>query len=200
MFRRSLLAPVVAVSMAASAVLVGQGQFPATIEFVVAATDKAGNPITDLKAEEILFSEKVGKGKVAKFGPFALPVKVTIGVDNGSDLDARGNVVQTSSLAIANYRNGLKGFVEAFPEGTEMTLITTSPQPRMVVKPTTDRATILRGINGFAPENERPRFTDALVEDQPTSREGSQGSEGQDICTDYADGVDGVERVNQLSA
>jgi hypothetical protein len=45
-----------------------------------------------------------------------------------------------------------------------MTIITTSPQPRMVVKPTTDRQTILRGVNGFAPESERPRFTDALVE------------------------------------
>ena len=70
--------------MAASAVLVGQGQFPATIEFVVAATDKAGNPITDLKAEEIILTEKVGKGTVVKFGPFTLPVKVTIAVDNGS--------------------------------------------------------------------------------------------------------------------
>jgi len=99
-----------------------------------------------------------------KFEPFALPVKVTIGVDNGSDIDSKGNPVPTSALAIGNYRNGLKGFVEAFPEGTEMTLITTSPQPRMVVKPTTDRAAILRGLTGFAPENERPRFTDTLVE------------------------------------
>ncbi len=165
MSRRYLIALTVGVSMIATAVLAGQGgQAPTTIDFVVAATDKADNPIADLKAEEILFSEKVGKGKVIKFEPFALPVKVTIGVDNGSDLDARGNPVPTSSLAIANYRNGLKGFVEAFPEGTEMTLITTSPQPRMVVKPTTDRATILRGLNGFAPENERPRFTDTLVE------------------------------------
>jgi len=102
----------------------------------------------------VLFSEKAGKGTISKVEPFALPVKVTIAVDNGQD----------SSLALANYRNGLKGFVEAFPANTEMTLITTSPQPRMVVRPTTDRAQILRGVNGFAPESERPRFTDALVE------------------------------------
>jgi len=162
MFRRFLLTLTVAVGMWGTAALLAQG--PATIEFVVSALDKSGNPVTDLKPEEVLFSEKAGKGKIAKFEPFALPVKVTIGVDNGSDIDSKGNPVPTSALAIGNYRNGLKGFVEAFPEGTEMTLITTSPQPRMVVKPTTDRAAILRGLTGFAPENERPRFTDTLVE------------------------------------
>ena len=154
MFRRSLLAPMVAVSMATSAVLIAQGQFPATIEFVVAATDKAGNPVTDLKADEVLLTEKLGKATVVKFEPFKLPVKVTIAVDNGNQ----------SSEAIPHYRIGLKGFVEAFPEDVEMSIYTTSPQPRAVVKPTTDRAEILRGVNGFAPESEAPRFTDALVE------------------------------------
>jgi len=162
MFRRFLLTLTIAVGMWGTAALLAQG--PATIEFVVSALDKSGNPVTDLKPEEVLFSEKAGKGKIVKFEPFALPVKVTIGVDNGSDIDSKGNPVPTSALAIGNYRNGLKGFVEAFPEGTEMTLITTSPQPRMVVKPTTDRAAILRGLTGFAPESERPRFTDTLVE------------------------------------
>jgi len=162
MFRRFLLTLTIAVGMWGTAAVLAQG--PATIEFVVSALDKSGNPVTDLKPEEVLFSEKAGKGKIVKFEPFALPVKVTIGVDNGSDIDSKGNPVPTSALAIGNYRNGLKGFVEAFPEGTEMTLITTSPQPRMVVKPTTDRAAILRGLTGFAPESERPRFTDTLVE------------------------------------
>jgi hypothetical protein len=162
MFRRFLLTLTVVVAIWGTSTILAQG--PATIEFVVSALDKSGNPVTDLKPEEVLFSEKAGKGKIVKFEPFALPVKVTIGVDNGSDIDSKGNPVPTSALAIGNYRNGLKGFVEAFPEGTEMTLITTSPQPRMVVKPTTDRAAILRGLTGFAPENERPRFTDTLVE------------------------------------
>ena len=162
MFRRFLMTLTVGVAMWGTAALLAQG--PATIQFVVSALDKDGNPVADLKPEEVLFTDKAGKGTVTKLEPFAMPVKVTIAVDNGSDLDAKGNPVPTSSLALPNYRNGLKGFVEAFPDNTEMTLITTSPQPRMVVKPTTDRATILRGVTGFAPELERPRFTDALVE------------------------------------
>jgi hypothetical protein len=131
------------------------GQAGATFQFIVSAVDpKTGEPVSDLKPEDVLFNEKAGKGTVAKLEPFKLPVKVTITVDNGQD----------SALALPNYRNGLKGFVEAFPTDTEMTLITTAPQPRMVVRATTNRTEILRGVNGFAPEMERPRFTDALVE------------------------------------
>lgn len=149
--RTTVLFFMLALAVSSTVWLSAQGS---SFQFVVVATDAKGEPVSDLKPEDVLMSEKAGKATVTKVEPFALPVKVTIAVDNGQD----------STLALANYRAGLKGFVEAFPPDTEMTLITTSPQPRMVVKPTSDRATILRGVNGFAPESERPRFTDALVE------------------------------------
>jgi hypothetical protein len=149
--RRITVLLVAALAVSSTVWLSAQAQ---TFQFIVSATDGKGEPVTDLKPEDVVFAEKAGKGTVSKVEPFAMPVKVTIAVDNGQD----------SALALANYRNGLKGFVESFPENTEMTLITTSPQPRMVVRPTADRQQILRGVNGFAPEQERPRFTDALVE------------------------------------
>ena len=99
----------------------------------------------------------VGKRRaqqIVKVEPLAVPMKLTIAVDNGLD----------SSEALAHYRSGLTGLVEALPPDVEITLITTAPQPRTVVKPTTDRRQILRGVNGFAPEQARPRFSDALVE------------------------------------
>ena len=151
MSRRITVVAVAALAVFSTAWLSAQGQ---TFQFVVSALDANGEPVAELKPEDVVFNEKAGKATVTKVEPFKLPVKVTIAVDNGQD----------SSLALPNYRNGLKGFVEAFPTDTEMTVITTSPQPRMVVRPTTDRTQILRGVNGFAPESERPRFTDALVE------------------------------------
>jgi hypothetical protein len=84
----------------------------------------------------------------------SIPPPPTIAVDNGLE----------SAEALAHYRIGLKGLVEALPPDVEVTLITTSPQPRTVVKPTTDRVQILRGINLFAPESARPRWSDAVVE------------------------------------
>ena len=160
--RKTIGLVVVALSVLSTAWL--SAQDPSTFQFIVAATNSTGQPVADLKPEDVIMTEKAGKATVTKLEPFALPVKVTIAVDNGSDVDGRGNAVPTSALAIGNYRAGLKGFVEAFPADTEMTLITTSPQPRMVVKESRDRAVILRAVNGFAPEMERPRFTDAIVE------------------------------------
>lgn len=155
MFRSFMTALMLVIAVSGTVGLAGQAQGPGqTFQFVVGAVDKAGSPVTDLKPEEVVMSEKAGRAKVTKLEPFSLPTKVTITVDNGQD----------SADAIQHYRAGLKGFVDAFPEGVEMTLISTAPQPRTVLRPTTDRAQILRAINGFAPENNRPRFTDALVE------------------------------------
>ena len=69
-----------------------------------------------------------------------------------------------SADALAHYRTGLTALVRALPADMEVTLITMSPQPMMVVRPTTDRIRLLRGVNGFAPQEESPRFTDTLVE------------------------------------
>lgn len=135
---------------AAPAVVAAQEQF----QFVVSATDSSGQPVTDLKNEEIRMSENGKPNTVVKIEPFRIPVKLTIAVDNGP----------LSRDALSHYRSGLTGLVNALPADVEVTLITTAPQPRRVVQATTDREHVLRGINGFAPQDESPRFTDALVE------------------------------------
>jgi len=126
---------------------------PQQFQLVVSATDSSGKPVGELKPDDMTVSENGARVPVSKIEPYSVPLKVTVTVDNGSDIaDALGHI-----------RTGLQGFVEALPPDVEVTLISTSPQPRTVVKPTNDRAQILRGVNGFAPD-ERPRFSDALVE------------------------------------
>jgi hypothetical protein len=123
-------------------------------QFYVSATSADGTPVGELGPDDIVMSENGVRQTVAKVEPVAIPMKLTIAVDNGLE----------SSDAIVHYRVGLKGLVEALPPDVEITLITTSPQPRTVVKPTTDREQILHGLNQFAPESARPRFSDAVVE------------------------------------
>lgn len=148
----SLLAcALIALVIAIPAVLRAQGQ---QFQFVVAAADGSGTPVTDLKPEEVVMSENGMPAKILKIEPYSVPVKLTILVDNSAG----------SRDALSHYRSGLTGLVEALPAAVEVTLISIAPQPRNVVRPTTDREQILRGINGFAPEDESPRFTDALVE------------------------------------
>ena len=129
-------------------------QAPRTFQFAVSASDASGAPVTDLTPEDVVMTENGVRQQVVKVEPLSVPIKLTLVIDNGLD----------STDALVHYRAGLTGLVEALPPDVEITLITIAPQPRAVVRPTTDRAQVLRAINGFAPEQAAPRFTDALVE------------------------------------
>ena len=124
------------------------------IQFILSVTDAQGVPVTDLARDEIVISENGIEEQTVRVQPYHVPVKLTLAVDNGP----------RSREALSHYRSGLAGLVEALPPEVEVTLITIAPQPMMVVRPTTDRQQILRGVNGFAPQEDSPRFTDALVE------------------------------------
>jgi hypothetical protein len=148
---RLLAAAAVAGLLAPAARLVAQGE---TFQFVVSVLDDRGRPVGDLTRDEIVLTENGAAAEIIKVEPFAVPVQLTVAVDNGP----------LSGDALAHYRSGLTALVKALPGDVEVTLITMSPQPMMVVRPTTDRVRLLRGINGFAPQDESPRFTDTLVE------------------------------------
>lgn len=148
----------VALMATASVTLARQSE---QFQFIVSASDAEGRPITDLTRAEVVMSENGTTNTILKVEPFHVPVKLTVAVDNGP----------LSRDALGHYRTGLTGLVKALPPDVEVTLITISPQPRMVVRPTTNRERILRGVNGFAPEEESPRFTDALVEFSKRYRE-----------------------------
>lgn len=123
-------------------------------QFYVSATNPDGMPVSDLGPDDVVMSENGVRQTVTKVEPVSIPMKLTIAVDNGLE----------SSDALVHYRAGLKGLVEALPPDVEITLLTTSPQPRTVVKSTTDREQILRGLTLFAPESARPRWSDEVVE------------------------------------
>ena len=161
------MTPYRALAILAGAVVIGQpsvlpvghvatvlAQAPQVFEFFVSAADAGGKPVTDLRPQDVVMSENGVRQQVVKVERQPVPIKLTITVDNSED----------SAEALVHYRSGLAGLVEGLPRDVEVTLITTAPQPRTVLRPTTDRTQILRAINGFAPEPGRPRFTEALVE------------------------------------
>jgi hypothetical protein len=120
----------------------------------ISAVDATGTPVTDLKPEEIAFTENGAPGTVASLERHQLPVKLTIAVDNGGQ----------STQALAALREGLDGLVAALPPDVEVTLITMS-QPQTVVRPTTDRAQITQGIARFGPDSRGvAKFSETLVD------------------------------------
>lgn len=148
--RARLLAASVIAALLAPVLLAQDQEFT----FILSVFDESGRPVRDIRRDEIVLTENGGSAEIVKVEPFVMPVQLTLAVDNGP----------LSGDSLVHYRSGLSGLVRALPADVEVTLITMSPQPMMVVRPTTDRVRLLRGINGFAPQEESPRFTDTLVE------------------------------------
>src|SRR5687768_7049531 len=137
------MVPRVCLLVVAFAVALGAQQVqPNQLQLFISAVDAAGAPVTDLKPEEIAMTENGAPGKVVSLERYNLPVKLTITVDNGTE----------SVTALDAIRTGLTSLVGALPPDVEVTLITTAPQPSMFLRPTTDRAQILRAISRFGVE------------------------------------------------
>jgi len=142
---------VITTLLVSTPLLLGQSN---AFQFVVSVVDQSGRPVSDLTRDEIILTEDGIADEIVKVEPFSIPVELTVAVDNGP----------LSADSLVHYRSGLTGLVKALPGDVEITLITMSPQPLMVVRPTTDRIRLLRGLTSFAPQADSPRFTDTLVE------------------------------------
>jgi len=95
------------------------------------------------------------EAKVVKVEPVNWPVKVQLLLDNGIGLGA-GN--------IQILKDGVKGLIEALPDNLEVTIVTTAPQPRFLVKPTTDKAMMIEGLSRLAPDSGAGRFVESINE------------------------------------
>jgi VWA domain-containing protein len=122
--------------------------------FFVGIADSTGAPVATLSADDIKVVENGAEGKIVKIEPIDWPIKLQILVDNGAGMGE----------ALVQLRNGLKGLAMAMPDGIEMSLITTAPQPRNVVRPTTHRQAIIQGVDRITPDSGAARFVEALNE------------------------------------
>ena len=125
------------------------------IQLFARIVDSKGAPVAALEPGDVTIKENNVDTKVLKIDPINWPIKVQVLVDNGIGL---GND------NLSNIRTGLRGLIEALPEGTELTFVTTAPQPRIVVRPTTDRMAQLKGIDLLSPDSGTGRFVESLNE------------------------------------
>ena len=125
-----------------------------TFQFFASVVDVTGTPVSSLAPDDLKLAENGVEGKVVKVEPIDWPVKVQILIDNGTGMEQ----------SLVQIRNGVRGLVEALPEGIEMSLITTAPQPRSIVRPTTDRKALIQGVDRIAPDSGAARFVEALNE------------------------------------
>ena len=82
-------------------------------------------------------------------------MKITILVDNS----------QVTGNAYIHVREGLHRFLQRLPSNQIVSILTFAGQPRWLVRPTTDREELARGVDNIVPDvAERVRFLDALIE------------------------------------
>jgi hypothetical protein len=136
--------------VAARAALHGQAQ--ATVYLSV--IDQKGAPVIGIDASDISISEAAGRSTIQSIRPYSWPLKVTVLVDNGP----------RSGDALVHYRTGLQKFFAGLPPRVPVSLIATAPNPRWLVRETTDRVQIEKGIGRITPDEGLGRFGDALIE------------------------------------
>jgi hypothetical protein len=123
------------------------------IQVFLSAMDAAGQPVADLKAEDVSILVNGSACATTKFEPITWPVKLQLIVDNGPiHIDAMRQV-----------RAALKLFVAELPADIEVSTISIDPIPRVLYKGT-DHAKVLSSIDILSPDTGAPRFIDGLTE------------------------------------
>ena len=120
----------------------------------VSVVDSRGVPVLDLRADAFKVFENQMPARTIKVEPIDWPMKLTVLVDNGLGTDTY----------LANLRTGLRYFFNEIPDEVEMSLLTLAPQPRWVIKPTTELDKLVKGVDLISPDHGISRFFDALSE------------------------------------
>jgi hypothetical protein len=116
--------------------------------------DMTGQPAASVTPEDLRVSADGVDAKVVKVEPIEWTTKVQILLDNGG----------IGSANLTSLRNGVRALIESLPPGLETTIVTTAPQPRFLVRATTDRKALLDGVDKLAPDSSAGRFVESLGE------------------------------------
>jgi hypothetical protein len=125
------------------------------IQLYATIVDGTGAPAASVTPADVRVLENDVEAKILKVEAIEWTTKVQILLDNGSGIGSNN---------LNQLRNGLRGLIEALPPGIETTVVTTAPQPRFLVRATTDRQMLLAGIDRLAPDSTTGRFVESLGE------------------------------------
>jgi hypothetical protein len=125
------------------------------ITFFLSATSLTGEPVADLKPEDVAVAEDGKPASILKMAPVNWPIKVTVLVDNGFE----------TGQILSQYRSGLKAFLGGLPSGVEVSVLTLAPQPRWLIRPTSDVEQLQKSVDRLVPEqSSSSRMVEGLIE------------------------------------
>jgi hypothetical protein len=149
--RVRVLAGVSVMCAAAPSALHAQQQF----QVYASVVDGTGAAPATLESTDISVTEDGAEAKVLRVETVSFPVKLQLLLDNGIGLGGEN---------ISHLRTGVLGLLDALPAGVEVTVVATAPQPRFLVRATSDRDAITKGLALLSPDNGTGRFVESLNE------------------------------------
>ena len=145
------IVPTIALIGLSIAAVRAQAQFTVVATVLDPVTSK---PVETLTPTDVTVTEDGATATILKVEPVVQSVKVQVLVDNGAGIGR--NIVEL--------RNGLRSLLEALPPDVETAVVTTAPQPRFLVRATTNRDELLKGVDRLAPDSGSGRFVESLSE------------------------------------
>jgi hypothetical protein len=138
---------------AASGLVAAQG--PKQIQIYASVLDGTGAPAKSLEIADVVLKENDATATITKIEPVNWPVKLQLLLDNGIGLGSQN---------VQLLKNGVAGLLDALPANLEVTLVSTAPQPRILARPSTDRAAVQKGLDLLAADSGAGRFIESLSE------------------------------------
>ena len=127
----------------------------AQLSLLATVVDRAtGMPAETLAPADVRVTEDGMTASVVKVEPVTRSVKVQVLIDNG--IGTGRNIVEL--------RTGVRKLVEGLPPMVETTLVTTAPNPRFLVRATTNRDELLKGVDRLTPDTGTGSFVESLTE------------------------------------
>lgn len=126
-----------------------------TIQLLATVTSPTNEPIGTVEASRVTLTEDGKPATITKVEAVQRTRKLHILVDSGIGFPPE---------ALADLRTGLRNLVNGVPEGVQISVVATSPQPRMIERGTADRARALKAIDLIVPDSGAGRFVEALSE------------------------------------
>ena len=125
-----------------------------SIQIFLSAVDGDGQPVSDLRAEDVNILVDGAVCTTTRFEAIDWPVKLTLMVDNGP----------VHNDALRQIREALRLFLATLPTDMEVSIYSTDPAPRPIYKPGADRVKMLSSIDLLIPDSGAPKFIDAMSE------------------------------------
>ena len=126
------------------------------VDVFASVVDSAGASVATVQPADLRLLEDGAALKVVKIEAVnGWPTKLQVLLDNG---------IGMGSENLIHLRNGLRNLLSALPAGVEVTVVTTAPQPRMLLRPTTDRTAYLKAPDLLAPDSGSGKFVEAMKE------------------------------------